>query len=368
MKKNLKGNVFMNNPRFSVLIPIYNVEKYLEDCLNSVINQTFEDFEVICVEDGSTDASPKILEEFAKKDKRIKVIKHDGNKGLLAGRVTGVNNANGDYFVFLDSDDSIKPNTLEIFDREITKNPVEILMCSMDLDFSDTVGGLEKRSAKVHFSAKNKMLFSEDILFKCFKNKKYAHNVIGKAVRGELCKKVYNRVVDDRVIMGEDLYGYFMLAYYAKTYRSISKRLYNYNLGRGVTGGKTFSYGDYKKYCKMGELFQDLEKFLEENKATKKYFNLLAKIKKQYLYILAYDYCFEVEEENKKEAGELLSKCYGEGEKNENGFEPNIQKSINDNLKWGKRPNNVWGKFKRKVKKDGFFFTVYWAIKMILKP
>ena len=356
----------MSNPRFSILIPIYNVEDYLEECLNSAINQTFSDFEIICVEDGSKDKSPEILEKFAKKDKRIKVIKHDGNKGLLAGRVTAVNAAKGDYFVFLDSDDSLKPEMLEVFDREISKNPVEVIMCSMDLCCTENVGTLERIAAENHFTTKNKLYLGKDILFKCFKKFKYAYNVIGKAVKSDLCRKVYNRVISDRIVMGEDLYGYFMIAYFAKSYRSIKDRLYKYNLGRGVTGGKKFSYGAYKQYCLMGLLFADLKKFLEEQKADKKYFQIIEKETKKYRDLLVYDYCFEVEEENKKEALELLSKTYGEGEIGENGVYKNIQKSIDDNIRWGKRPDNLWGKVKRKIKKDGFFYTMFWAFKVYI--
>lgn len=357
----------MSNPRFSVLIPVYNVEDYLEDCLNSVIGQTFSNFEVICVEDGSTDKSPEILKEFAKKDERIKIIYHSENKGLLAGRVTGVKEAKGDYIVFLDSDDSLKENALEYFDAQISKCPVEIYMCNMDLEFSNNVGKLNKKSAKVYFGAKKQMLFSYKILFECFKKKRYAHNVIGKVIRNDLCQKVYNRVVDDKIVMCEDMYAYFMLSYFAKTFKSTNKKLYNYNLGRGVTGGKTYSYGLYKKYCQIGYLFFDLEKFLKENNAEKEYFNLVSKMKKKYCDMLVYDYCYEVEEENKKEAGELLSNAYGEGEKGENEFHPNIQKSIDENIKLGKFPENLFGKFKRKVRKDGFFFTVFWAFKMLFK-
>ena len=90
-------------------------------------------------------------------------------------------------------------------------------------------------------------------------------------------------------------------------------------------------------------------------------------MKQKYCDMLVYDYCFEVEEENKEEAGKLLTESYGEGEKGESNFHPNIQKSIDENIKLGKIPENLLGKFKRKVRKDGFFFTVLWAFKMIFK-
>jgi len=88
----------------SIVIPVYNIEKYLPICLDSIINQTFTDFEVICVNDGSKDNSLKILEEYAKRDFRIKVISQE-NGGSGSARNNGLKNAQGKYIQFLDGDD-----------------------------------------------------------------------------------------------------------------------------------------------------------------------------------------------------------------------------------------------------------------------
>lgn len=111
--------------KFSLIIPIYNVEQYLRDCLNSVIAQTYPDYEVICVNDGSTDGSLAILEEYQKKYDKITVISQQ-NKGLSGARNTGIRTAKGDYLFFLDSDDWIEPNTLEILAQ---KQRGEDLVC-----------------------------------------------------------------------------------------------------------------------------------------------------------------------------------------------------------------------------------------------
>lgn len=91
-------------PFFSIIIPIYNVEKYLNKCVDSVVNQTFDDIEVILVDDGSTDNSPAICDSYAEKDKRVKVI-HKPNGGLSDARNTGIKNSAGKYLISLDSDD-----------------------------------------------------------------------------------------------------------------------------------------------------------------------------------------------------------------------------------------------------------------------
>ena len=102
----------MSDIKISVVVPVYNVEKYLEQCLNSIINQTFKDIEIICINDGSKDNSLKIIEEFAAKDKRIRIINKE-NEGISAARNQGMGLAQGEYISFIDSDDWIEENYLE---------------------------------------------------------------------------------------------------------------------------------------------------------------------------------------------------------------------------------------------------------------
>ncbi|MDR1141195.1 MAG: glycosyltransferase [Planctomycetaceae bacterium] len=99
-------------PKVSIIIPVYNVEKYLRDCLDSVVNQTLTDIQIICVDDGSPDRCPQILDEYAAKDQRIMVI-HQQNAGLSAARNAAYPFIKGEYTLFVDSDDTIEPNLCE---------------------------------------------------------------------------------------------------------------------------------------------------------------------------------------------------------------------------------------------------------------
>ena len=99
-----------NNPKVSVIVPVYNVEKYLRRCLDSIANQDFCGFECICVDDGSTDGSGKILDEYAQRDDRF-VVKHQSNQGVSVARNLGLDCAKGKYVTFVDSDDWIERNT-----------------------------------------------------------------------------------------------------------------------------------------------------------------------------------------------------------------------------------------------------------------
>lgn len=105
-------------PTFSFIIPVYNVEPYLRDCLDSVLAQTCSDWEAICINDGSTDDSLSILQAYAARDKRICII-NQPNGGLSAARNNGISNAKGEYIFFLDSDDWILPDALERLNKHI---------------------------------------------------------------------------------------------------------------------------------------------------------------------------------------------------------------------------------------------------------
>ena len=118
----------MGKAAVSIILPVYNVEKYLKDCLDSIFRQTFRDFELICVDDGSTDSSGKILDELAEANPVMQVF-HTENHGLSAARNYGMSHAKGKYIVFIDSDDSVIPDYLEIFYREMEEHHSDLVAC-----------------------------------------------------------------------------------------------------------------------------------------------------------------------------------------------------------------------------------------------
>lgn len=117
-------------PKVSIIVPIYNVERYLSRCLDSLINQTLKDIEIICINDGATDNSLEILKKFAEKDKRI-IIFNQNNKGVAASRNLGLKNAKGDYIGFIDADDWIDLNYFEKLYNAITSTNSDIACCSI---------------------------------------------------------------------------------------------------------------------------------------------------------------------------------------------------------------------------------------------
>ena len=116
--------------KISVIIPVYNVENYLKECLDSVTSQTLEDMEIICIDDGSTDNSSDILKEYSKKDNRIKIITKE-NGGQATARNLGIKEAQGEYIAFVDSDDFIEPTMFEKLYTKAKDNNLDLAMCKI---------------------------------------------------------------------------------------------------------------------------------------------------------------------------------------------------------------------------------------------
>lgn len=146
-------------PKVSIIIPVYNVEKYLRECLDSVVNQTLTDIEIICINDGSTDNSLKILEEYASQDNRIKIINQE-NQGAGAARNKGLEIAEGEYISFLDSDDFFDLRMLEKLYDKATETNADITVCEFYNFNEDTKETTEGISLRKQFIVPFKKIFS----------------------------------------------------------------------------------------------------------------------------------------------------------------------------------------------------------------
>lgn len=188
-------------PKFSIIVPVYRSEKYLETCIKSVISQKYTDFEMVLVDDGSDDASPLICDRYAKSDKRIIVI-HQKNSGVVNARQSGVKVATGEYIVPLDSDDYISENYLSLFNDVIEKTHPDIAMCGYyegnDKNWKRAVymmeAGFYDKSAIVEHIFPNLICNN--------KGKSIPQMLWGKVFLSTLYKKY--QLVDTYVTMGED--------------------------------------------------------------------------------------------------------------------------------------------------------------------
>lgn len=141
-------------PQASIIVPVYNVENYIERCLNSLVNQTFKDIEIITINDGSTDKSLELLNKYAKEDIRISVIDL-GDEGVSYCRNLGIEKANGKYIMFVDSDDWIDSSMVEVMYKKAEENKLDLVMCSYIREFKD-------HSKEKIFNLPEEIIYKED--------------------------------------------------------------------------------------------------------------------------------------------------------------------------------------------------------------
>ena len=152
-----------SSPFFSVVCAVYNCEKFLHNCINSVLNQDFTDFELILVDDGSTDKSGEICDYYAKIDSRVSTF-HKPNGGLLSTRIFGIEKAKGDYILSLDADDSFKNGAFSVIKNAIKETDCDCLMFDFDV-IENGVGEAENNYQKMFLTEKDdifKYVFSTD--------------------------------------------------------------------------------------------------------------------------------------------------------------------------------------------------------------
>ena len=178
----------------SIIVPVYNVEKYVSDCINSILNQTYRDFELILIDDGSTDSSGKICDEYSKKDSRIKVI-HKNNMGCSAARNTGINFATGDLVAFADSDDLIDSDMYGILIENIDSTNSDVSACSFVEEKYNL--GMSKVVRK-HQNKPDPIVFVGGEIYESITRKE-------KSIEGYLWNKVWKRKVIGSHLFREDI-------------------------------------------------------------------------------------------------------------------------------------------------------------------
>ena len=253
----------MSSPKISVVIPVYNVEQYLAQCLDSIVNQTLKDIEIICINDGSADNSLNILNEYSNKDSRIKVCSFETSNGPLTARKTGVECAEGEYIMFVDSDDYLALDASELAYNKAVEMDVDMLQFSTlvhncaNIDKKKVKNLNEKRLVPYDTLLKDEEVFKAAVI-----DNKYSFTLWNKIYRTSLCKKAFADIDAQFLPVGEDLYIFFAIAYYAKSYYGWkSPVMYNYCFGRGVTGSDEYTLQKFERHCYQAEAVAAMDNF-----------------------------------------------------------------------------------------------------------
>lgn len=214
----------------TVVVPIYNVDNFLDHCIASIVGQTYRDLQIILVDDGSTDRSPKICDEWAKKDERIKVI-HKENAGLGMARNTGIEHAVGEYICFVDSDDYIDPEMVEKAYVTASGKKADIVVYGMSTvnERRELMKCFVPTSEKYYCGSDVQERFLPDLI-DCRHKNACIQNVFLSActclISMELVKKTKWRFVSERIIISEDSYALIELYKHVNRVAVLPESLY----------------------------------------------------------------------------------------------------------------------------------------------
>lgn len=205
-------------PEISIVIPVYNCGKFIEETLNSILNQTYSDFEIIAIDDGSTDNSAEIIETCAKKDSRIKLIKQE-NAGVSCARNKGIQLSQGEYIAFCDADDLYLPTTIETLVNAIEKNNCDWVISGYERVYFKEINQRRTPVRRVRCTREKANYSSSKEIVDNLKSITELNNVILPPLFNSLCNKLYkasiiknnNILLHKNVPMGEDYR--FNLAY-----------------------------------------------------------------------------------------------------------------------------------------------------------
>lgn len=224
--------------KVSIIVAAYNVADYIREALDSAVGQTLQDIEIVCVDDCSTDGTAEILQEYAVRDSRVRVIRHEQNQGPFAARHTGVMAATGEYALFLDGDDAYVPQACERLYNKIVSEKLDVVDSGASLLLAE--GSLDEKELEYQTTA-----FSHapqkiprnraELLRACFVDKDIRWVMWSKIYALDLLKKACALFQDERIVMAEDALMMFMIFFYAKGYGYLDERLYCYRWGSGIS-------------------------------------------------------------------------------------------------------------------------------------
>lgn len=248
------------NPRFSIIVPVYNVEKYLEKCVNSILEQSYQNYQLILVDDGSTDRSPELCDKFCENNEKISVI-HKENGGLSSARNVGLDIARGEYIIFLDSDDywDDRDALLKVYNRIQTTHS-DIYIFGMKKFFQST--GKCSEARKPIFT-ENNLPFSEAIRY-LMENNTFVACAWDKVIRREII--IDNTLRFTLGQMSEDIEWCIKLLSYARSIGTIAECFYVYRQQNKTSITSNIARKN------MEDILQVIEKYMSCEKGYVKHF------------------------------------------------------------------------------------------------
>lgn len=304
----------MMHIKISIIVPVYNVSTYLEECLESLLNQTLQEIQIICVEDASTDNSKDILRSYESRSERITAIYHEKNMGTALTRNDGIDKACGEYIMFVDSDDFLERDCCERLYNHIVEKQVDVLQFGTTLLINDNVSQEMAEWVENFLKPCTRDIVDSNLVKECFCNETFDFNLTNKVWKADKCKKAISKMKTGKYIASEDRYAVFILLFYMKSFYGVEDKFYHYRLGVGVTGGEILELDRFEKRCSGADVISGVHEFLENENVLQEYHEELIRFGNLILWDCVDCWHNKLKKEDQKQGYQSLLKYWNAGE------------------------------------------------------
>ncbi|MBQ1310237.1 MAG: glycosyltransferase, partial [Blautia sp.] len=253
-------------PKISIIIPVYNMEKYLGECLNSVLTQTCKDIEVICVDDHSSDGSPGVLDAFSRQDSRIRVICRKETQGITLTRKDGVFASRGEYIMFVHPEDILIPEACEKALEAVREKKADMLQFSPVCRISAGSSGNTLQSSQEGLPCSGSDILRGDLVRYCFEEKLFDHSLQNKIFRGKYCREAFGYIEEGACCSDPDFYAFFLLASCCRSCAGLDTdtSLYIRRTGNDAAASAFLNLEEYRALLAENRVLDALEIYIEE--------------------------------------------------------------------------------------------------------
>ena len=253
-------------PKLSIIVPVRNEQSSLKRCLDSILSQSYKDLEIICVDDASSDGSDDILQDYVNREPRVHATAFQRHLGTVLARKLALLDVQGEYVMFADADDMFLPGACETAVGLMKETQADIVQFSVEFEAEQKDAESLDMFARV-FRSREMESNGTNILYDCFVNHRFMHNLWNKIYRAEICKEAVRAMPDIQLHHYTDLYLSFFILYFAESFRSvITKPCYRYHFGGGVST-KTPDGEQFRDLCEVSKTLPLMEKFLRDQNA-----------------------------------------------------------------------------------------------------
>lgn len=320
----------MYHPSISICIPVYNTEEYLEFCLESVANQTFSDYEIVLVNDGSSGVNSEgknckeIVKHFHKKHRKIKItyLENSKNLGLFETRRNAIYHSSGEYILTLDSDDFLSPDALVLLSVEAKKNNPDIIQGqilggqflnnAISGDYKDFILDKNQKFEFNHIGILNET----EVFDYCFEKYKISLVLLAKMIRKELLLEVFNQIPMTRCNLAEDMLSLFFVFTKAKKYVGIPNKIYYYRQSTGMTSSKSITtLNQWEMTCSAASAYTIILTKINENKElySQNSIEVIQRMAKRKIADALFSLHTQVTPSLRPQARQMLNEYWGKG-------------------------------------------------------